>query len=794
MSRILASFLLFLFIFCSIRANNISDEYTVYGVVKSDNEEPLVGVTIRIDNSGKGTITDNEGKFSFKVKKGKYQIIATCIGFKAASRTVVVGQNTKLNFTLSEDVVMMNNVIVIGESKSSKVKSGIYAVNAIDVSSKLSSIQSIANEVEKGIGVRIRRDGGVGSNYNLTLNGMGGNSIRYYIDGIPMSSKGADFSLENIPPNIVERVEIYKGVVPAHLGGDALGGAINIITNENKKNYYDLSYRVGSFNTHQIDFNAQIVEPKTGLTVKPTVGYNYSKNNYKMKGVTVLNPEINKFETGDFKRFHDDYRSLFTQLEMGFTKKSWADYAYLTVSMTDVDKDIQTGATQDVVYGAAKRESRSWNIGFRYKKSDFLTKGLVFSVNSSHTWQKSSTIDTACVLYYWNGYHRPTDGIAEISSYPVLRHYYRPNSSIRANLDYKLSEVSSFNLNYLLNATSDRMNQITSDKTKGEGGATDQLVRQFINLSYDLSLFDNKWHNTLFVKEFINSVSIQEKEVGNGSNYDSGYDKDHNKTTKQFTSYGLGSRLKLCSALALKASYEYSVRLPGAMELLGDGDNINANYSLEPEKSGNYNLSLFGNYDLTSKLNLFYEAGFFYRDVHDFIMAVQDRENYTFKNLSRISIKGLESELGFRYNQIFSLKGNLSYEKAVDMMGSKVIDGKPNAAYKQQIPNRPSLYSNINASLSFRDIFSKQDKLLIEYDYEYVKWFYLTWAAFGHKDSKSIIPTQNSHNISATYSWLKNRYSISFECNNIFDTLLYDNYKLQKPGRAMFCKFRLFFN
>ena len=43
-----------------------------------------------------------------------------------------------------------NNVVVVGESKNTKVKSGVFSANAIDVSSKLSSIQTIANEVEKG--------------------------------------------------------------------------------------------------------------------------------------------------------------------------------------------------------------------------------------------------------------------------------------------------------------------------------------------------------------------------------------------------------------------------------------------------------------------------------------------------------------------------------------------------------------------------------------------------------------------------------------------------------------------
>ncbi len=766
-------------------------KYTIKGIVDSNKKEPLIGATIKLEGSSSGTVTNIDGKYSLEVKKGKYKLIVSCIGYKEKTQTVSVKDNMTVDFSLDEDVVMLNNVVVVGESKTTKVKTGIFSANAIDVASKLSSIQTIANEVEKGAGVRIRRNGGVGSDYNLTLNGMGGNAIRYYIDGVPMSSKGEDFSLENIPTNIVDRVEVYKGVVPAYLGGDALGGAINIITSEKKKNYYDLSYRAGSFNTHQVDFNAQIIEPKTGLTIKPTIGYNFSNNNYKMKGVRVLNPETNEFETGDFKRFHDDYQSIFAQVEAGLTNKSWADMLYISASFNDIKKDIQTGATQDVVYGAAKRKSRSWNLGIRYKKKDFLTEGLTLSANASHTWQSSSTIDTAKVLYYWNGYHRPTD-FAEISNYPVIRHYDRPNTSARLNLFYKLSDIHSFNLNYLLNSVSDKMTQETTDDTQGKGGAKDYLTRHFINFSYDLDLFEEKWHNTFFVKEFINTVRIKKKEVGNGAAHDSGYDERNSHTTKWFTCYGLGSRYRLFRELSLKLSYEYSVRLPGAMEILGDGDNVKSNYSLEPEKSNNYNLNLYGHFDLGNKINIFYETGLFYRDVHDFIMAVQDRESYTFKNLSKISIKGVEAELGFRYDRKFMIKGNISYEKAVDMMETKVSDGKPNAAYKQQIPNRPSLFANVNASYTFRNLFGRDNKLTFEYDYQHVKWFYLTWATYGHKDSKAIIPTQNCHNLSGTFFWSDNKYSISLECNNMFDALLYDNYKLQKPGRAVFCKFRLF--
>lgn len=70
---------------------------------------------------------------------------------------------------------------------------------------------------------------------------------------------------------------------------------------------------------------------------------------------------------------------------------------------------------------------------------------------------------------FWNGHHRPAD-YAELNSYPVIRYYNRPNTSARVNLDYRLAQHSSLNFNYLLNATVDRMNQETSDETKGDGG------------------------------------------------------------------------------------------------------------------------------------------------------------------------------------------------------------------------------------------------------------------------------------------------------------------------------------
>ena len=84
-------------------------------------------------------------------------------------------------------------------------------------------------------GIKVREEGGVGSDFDLSINGLSGNSVRYFLDGMPLDTKGSGVSLANLPINIIDRIEIYKGVVPASLGTDALGGTINIITKQEKK-------------------------------------------------------------------------------------------------------------------------------------------------------------------------------------------------------------------------------------------------------------------------------------------------------------------------------------------------------------------------------------------------------------------------------------------------------------------------------------------------------------------------------------------------------------------------------
>ena len=92
-------------------------KYTISGTINSSQGEPLVGVTVKVGNGSSGTVTDIDGKYSLKVAKGRHKLTVSCIGYKEKIQILFVESNCTINFSLEEDVVMMNNVVVVGESK-----------------------------------------------------------------------------------------------------------------------------------------------------------------------------------------------------------------------------------------------------------------------------------------------------------------------------------------------------------------------------------------------------------------------------------------------------------------------------------------------------------------------------------------------------------------------------------------------------------------------------------------------------------------------------------------------------
>jgi len=780
-----ASFL-FLILICAI--SFAQTKFTLSGTVTDREGEPIVAVAVALKNTISGTYTDEKGHYSLSVKAGEHLLIVSMVGYETQEQTVKVFSNKKVDLVLKESSVHLESAQVYGKSRAQLLREGAYAVNAMNVKPLVNTTQSLSAIVNRTTGVRIREEGGVGSDFSLSINGMSGNSIRYFLDGMPLDTKGSGVTLANLPPNIIERIEIYKGVVPAYLGTDALGGAINIITNQQKQNFCDLSYSVGSFHTHLFNFNGQYVEPGTGFIIKPTIGVNYSKNDYKVKNVEVWNEEQEKYMLEERERFHDDYFSLLGGLEIGVTNKKWTDAFFITASYSKVAKELQTGSIQSVVYGEAERKSDSKNISATYKKRDLIFENLDFQALLSYTWDHSCTIDTAFRKYDWNNNYINTTRNEINGGSRSIRHYKRPRTVARVNFDYALNQNHSLNLNYLLNRLG---NERYDEVDKSFSRSNDVLAKHIIGLSYNQTFFDGKMNNVFFVKDYINYLMVTQKDRP----WISGSDEIDSEATKNYWGYGAAMRFTIFDPLALKASYEHSIRLLLGNELLGNGITVLPNLTLRPENSDNFNLGLFGSIMVKNKHLFNYEANAFIRDATDYVrLVVSERDGLSqYENVSSVKIAGIEGEFSYNYNDFIWCLLNCSYQDARDMNQYKE-DGKASITYKNKLPNRPWLFGNAEVDFYFRDIFGNGDKLRIGYHYQYVHWFYLTWETYGSLAGKSKIPTQHQHNAVIAYSWKKERYNIALGCNNLFDKELYDNFMLQKPGRSFFLKLRLFIN
>lgn len=779
------SLLSLFFLLSLLNSQAAAPVYILSGKVTDKAGEPVTYATISLDKTRYVGEANLDGDFSINIPAGNYNGEVSAVGFKTHEFSISIKRDTIINLTLEDEAINLKGVSVYGKSSAKRLEEGAFSVNAVDITSNVNRSVTLNDIVDRTAGVKVRREGGMGAEFDLTINGMSGNSIRYFIDGVPLETKGSGLTLDNVPLNTVERVELYKGVVPSYLSSDALGGAVNIVTKKSRRNFLDASYGIASFHTHTGDITGQYYIPGTAIAVRPTFSINYSKNDYMMKGVEVWSEEEDKFIFTNKKRFHDDYFSLFGQIEAGVNNVRWADMFFVGVSYNKLDKDIQTGAMQNKVYGEASRNSRSFNVSARYAKN----WGHVSTrLNLSHTWDHSETVDTAFRKYSWDGTWMPSSGNELNNKGKTIRVYRRPLTIVNAGVDYSINEYHTLVFNYMLNRRgNDRYDLVD----KFFEPSNDIVTKHILSLTYSQSFFDQKWQTSYFVKDYINALSIEQSDDFTIT----GSDQIDKKNSKSYWGAGVGTRYTIWEQLAVKGSYEHSVRLPLSRELLGNGTTVYANLALNPETSNNYNIGLFGTWMADDDNQLNYEANGFIRHVQNFIRAtVSEREGMMqYVNEPAIDIKGFDFEISYWWRRQLQISVNGSYNDARNLRKYKT-DGNPSATYKNRVPNRPWIFGNLEASYTFNSLIDKEDCLRIGAAYQYIHWYFLNWEAFGSLSTKARIPTQNIIDLSVTYSWKKDRFNLSLECNNLFDRLAYDNYMLQKPGRSFAAKFRIFIN
>ena len=240
---------------------------TVQGTVYSSDGEAIPGAHLSLNDSIV-VVSNAKGKYKFtQLKPGVYRLTASFIGFQETQRVIqIIGsQKFTIDLTLRELITELTEVVVTGKSEASELKESVATVAVLETKELYAQSNNTSDVIKQVSGVNVRQTGGFGSNADVYINGMSGKQVKFFLDGIPLTYFGSGLGLNVLPVNLMEQIEVYKGVVPVDLGADALGGAINIVSRKEYANYLDASYSLGSFNTHKINFSGQYVNPENHL-------------------------------------------------------------------------------------------------------------------------------------------------------------------------------------------------------------------------------------------------------------------------------------------------------------------------------------------------------------------------------------------------------------------------------------------------------------------------------------------------------------------------------------------------
>lgn len=441
------------------------------------------------------------------------------------------------------------------------------------------------------------------------------------------------------------------------------------------------------------------------------------------------------------------------------------------------------------VFGDITSEAYSVIPSIRYHKKNLVVDGLNATVGVTFNKSVYHYTDTVPRRYNWLGQWVPK---ASATAGEYRRSQLENNDRewiATSNVEYKITPIQSVSLNYVFS----QLNRDVSDKedlANVEYLIPQQIEKQVAGLGY--SIVQPRWNFSLLGKFY----AMQ------GTSYEYVDQFTENERLSRFTTqyakpgYGAAFTWFVLNNLQTKVSFEHTYRLPEGVEMFGNGLFTVRNPDLEPERSRNYNLNISYVLTLPANHTLDLEAGALYRDTRDYIQKELQDPSTKFINLGNVVTTGFDAVLRYRWKSAVRASAAITYQDIVDNMEYVVTTGfvgagkTKNLTYNDRLPNIPYLFGNADLSITLPGLFHPHNELMVDYAVNYVHEYFLSWPSLGSKSSKSIIPAQLSHTISVGYSLQDKRYQLTLECSNLTNEKLYDNYLLQKPGRAFYVKLR----
>lgn len=749
-------------------------------VYDSENGAELIGASIHINSINRSCVSSENGEFRLNnIPEGKYLLQISFMGYKPQSKQLELGQNEtkEIKVRLVPDENSLAEVTVIAKSEARKLKEEGMPVTVINMSNLQGTVTSISDILSKTVGMTIRTSGGVGSASRISVRGLEGKRIGFFIDEIPLNDQSDFIDLNDIPVDMIERIEIYKGVVPARFGGSSMGGAVNIKIKEYPDKYMDVSYMRESFNSNKLQLVSKRNLKEKGLIFGLGGGYTYADNDYTMTSPYKEDLKI--------KRDHDRFQKIMVGGSFKATKW-WFDEVEFEPVFVDTKKEIQ-GIETDI--RKAETNSRAFLFANTLKKEDFLLPGLDLDFSTAVAFTRINLIDTAKVRYDWDGNPYTTTKYGG-----ELGNQYAANSNDKKftlinkiNLEYMINKSHSVNFNSVFNLANGYPEDSLRNLSLGRQSVFDSKMRSWVGgINYDFRTEDDKFLNSVTARYYIYSMNTKKSQIYGGDNVK---DIDLSKND-----YGISNamRYKFKPDLMAKFSVGYDVRIPSETELLGDGYSISPSEGLLPERNTSVNLGLLYDRIGISSNNLQIELSLFYMHLENMIRFTKGFIDAQYQNFGEMRTLGVEFDVKMDIFPWLYGYFNTTFQDLRDVRKYEEESELPNPTKGKRMPNIPYLMGNAGLEFHKENLFGgRGQNTRIFSDASYIEEYFYDFEMTTNSQRR--IPQSLTFDIGFEHSLMNNKLFLSGKIKNLTDKNLLSEFNRPLPRRSLGFKVRYIF-
>ncbi len=746
-------------------------------VVDASGEEPLPGASIFITELKKGAVADKNGEFLFtNIPAGDYTISVSFVGYLTQKEKITVGKTSiKKAIHMQAEAKTLEGVVITAKTEARELRERAMPVSVISMQQLQGTVNSVEDILSKTVGVTLRSSGGVGSESRLSVRGLEGKRIGFFIDEVPMNEHSNFINVDDIPIDMINRIEIYKGVVPAKFGGSAMGGAVNIVIKEYPPKYLDASYTIESFNTHKAStvFKRNLL--KQGLELGGGGFYTYSDNNYMMES---------PFQKGlKIKRDHDRFENMAGAFVMK-ARKWWFDEVELELVYMKNRKQIQ-GIQQNIRF--AESRSTAYVASNKLKKDNFFMEGLDLDMSNAFAYTNFNFVDTAMHRYDWN-----MVPYAPVSAYGGEIGVAPSNSTIKkqvfgnkTNLNYLINKMHAVNLNMLFGYISGKPSDALRDKAIGHQTLFDSETGSFVaGLGYEYKSRDDKWFNALTGKYYYYSMKTSMYDMFGTQREDVDLQK-HNWGVSEAVRY------RFTPTFLAKASAAYEVRLPTETELIGDGFLLTPSGNLSPERGTNINLGVLYDRGVTGAL-LQVEMNVFYSYLEDMIRYTRNFIQGHYQNFGEMRSMGIEAEIKADLTRWLYGYANATWQDLRDTRKYERGSSVPNPTKGLRMPNIPYFMANAGLELHKENLFGfKATNTRLYTDASFIEKYFFDFEQSKYQERR--IPRTLKIDLGVEYSIMAGAVIFSAKIGNITNAKMLSEFNYPLPGRTFGARIRYLF-